>query len=135
MAVARFRMVCDLNAPSRIRRSESPASGPSSFWSSSSLISISVPNFRTNLDSAELPTVTALKPELLQLQQLTCALRVVKTNAGTRAPPKNQCVSKYPQGKRAFKILSDACVKVWLARARKLLHSQLWVVRSRRACF
>ncbi|KII73100.1 hypothetical protein RF11_07398 [Thelohanellus kitauei] len=59
-------------------------------------------------------------------QQLTYVLRVVKTNAGTQAPPKNQegcptALKKYPEDKRAFNIRSGACGLVWLARVSGLL--------------
>ncbi|KII64275.1 hypothetical protein RF11_10943 [Thelohanellus kitauei] len=47
----------------------------------------------------------------------------------------SRTVTKYPEGKWAFKIRSGACSLVWLARGADYSHSQLCVGRSLRACF
>ncbi|KII68818.1 hypothetical protein RF11_08091 [Thelohanellus kitauei] len=69
------------------------------------------PYFRISSNSFELPTKTALKPELLQLQGSKDQCGHPSTSEESRR------VSMYPEGKRAFKILSGACDLVWLARA------------------
>ncbi|KII68859.1 hypothetical protein RF11_09073 [Thelohanellus kitauei] len=135
-------MICDFIAPLRTHPFESLAIAPYSFRSSSRLdvgdsidpenvshsLSIltlnpdSVPHFRISWNTVELPLSQSCLSSRLKTRGYAATI-----NTGTQAPLKElRRVSKYPLGKRTFKISSERA---------DYSHSQLCDDGSRRDCF